>query len=94
MRNSASRSAVIRIPCRRVSVPPPAIRTAVTTNSAPSAPSRTGISGASAWKSVTMKGITMIAPAASRPMLRFSDASSVPRSRVASSHAQVANPAS
>ena len=36
----------------------------------------------------------MIAPTASRPMLRFSDAISVLRSRVASNHAQTANPAS
>ena len=41
-----------------------------------------------------MKGITISAPTASRPMLRFSDAISVVRSRVASSNPQVANPAS
>jgi hypothetical protein len=41
-----------------------------------------------------MKGMTATRPTASRPMLRFSDAISVARSRVASSHPQAAKTAS
>ena len=92
-RRTESRNSVIRLACRRVSLPPPAISTAVTTSNAPSAPSRTGKSGRSARKSVTIKGMRTRAPTASRPMPRFSDASSAPRSRVAISQAQLANPA-
>ena len=66
----------------------------MTTSNAPNAPSLTGISGISTLKSVTMKGMTRTAPTARRPMLRFSDAISVVRSRVASSQAQTAKPAS